>query len=185
VIVCVSRLVPRKGQDVLIQALPKIRQRVPGTALLLVGRPNRARFLWWLQQLAVREGVADHVIFAGGVPGDQLPEYYAAGDVFAMPCRARRLGLDVEGLGIVYLEASAVARPVIAGESGGAPETVRQGESGYVVDGRDPNAVAARVVGMLADAAERDRLGRGGRRWVEQAWTWDVAARRLQDLLQG
>ena len=185
VIVCVSRLVPRKGQDILIQALPKIRQRVPGTALLLVGRPNRARFLWWLQQLAAREGVADHVIFAGGVPGDQLPEYYAAGDVFAMPCRTRRLGLDVEGLGIVYLEASAVARPVIAGASGGAPEAVREGESGYVVDGRDPTAVAARVVGLLADAAERDRLGRAGRRWVEQAWTWDVAARRLQDLLQG
>ena len=103
-IVCVSRLVPRKGQDVLIRALPRIRQQVPDAALLLVGRPNRARFLRWLQLLAAREGVADHVIFAGGVPGDQLAEYYAAGDLFAMPCRTRRLGLDVEGLGIVYLK---------------------------------------------------------------------------------
>jgi phosphatidylinositol alpha-1,6-mannosyltransferase len=102
-----------------------------------------------------------------------------------MPCRTRRLGLDVEGLGIVYLEASAVARPVIAGESGGAPEAVREGESGYVVNGRDPTVVAAHVVGMLADAAERERLGWAGRRWVEQAWTWDVAAAQLQDLLQG
>ena len=185
VIVCVSRLVPRKGQDVLIRALPSIRQQAPDAALLLVGRPNRARFLQWLRLLAAREGVADHVIFAGGVPGDQLPEYYAAGDVFAMPCRTRRLGLDVEGLGIVYLEASAVARPVIAGESGGAPEAVREGESGYVVNGRDPTAVATHVVGILADAAERERLGRAGRRWVEQAWTWDVAAAQLQDLLQG
>jgi phosphatidylinositol alpha-1,6-mannosyltransferase len=185
VIVCVSRLVPRKGQDVLIRALPRIRQQAPDAALLLVGRPNRARFLRWLQLLAAREGVADHVIFAGGIPGDQLAEYYAAGDVFAMPCRTRRLGLDVEGLGIVYLEASAVARAVIAGESGGAPEAVRAGESGYVVNGRDPAAVAAQVVGLLADAAERERLGRAGRRWVEQAWTWDVAAAQLHSLLQG
>jgi phosphatidylinositol alpha-1,6-mannosyltransferase len=185
VIVCVSRLVPRKGQDVLIRALPRIRQQAPDAALLLVGRPNRARFLRWLQLLAAREGVADHVIFAGGVPGDQLAEYYAAGDLFAMPCRTRRLGLDVEGLGIVYLEASAVARAVIAGESGGAPEAVREGESGYVVNGRDPTAVAAQIVGLLADAAERERLGRAGRRWVEQAWTWDVAAAQLHSLLQG
>jgi phosphatidyl-myo-inositol dimannoside synthase len=185
VIVCVSRLVPRKGQDVLIRALPRIRQQAPDAALLLVGRPNRARFLRCLELLAAREGVADHVIFTGGVPRDQLPEYYAAGDLFAMPCRTRRLGLDVEGLGIVYLEASAVARPVIAGESGGAPEAVREGESGYVVNGRDPTAVAAQVVGMLADAAERERLGHAGRRWVEQAWTWDVAAAQLHSLLQG
>jgi phosphatidylinositol alpha-1,6-mannosyltransferase len=185
VIVCVSRLVPRKGQDALIRALPRIRQQAPDAALLLVGRPTRARFLRWLQLLAAREGVADHVIFAGGVPGDQLAEYYAAGDLFAMPCRTRRLGLDVEGLGIVYLEASAVARAVIAGESGGAPEAVREGESGYVVNGRDPTAVAAQIVGLLADAAERERLGRAGRRWVEQAWTWDVAAAQLHSLLQG
>jgi phosphatidylinositol alpha-1,6-mannosyltransferase len=185
VIVCVSRLVPRKGQDALIRALPRIRQQAPDAALLLVGRPNRARFLRWLQLLAAREGVADHVIFAGGVPGDQLAEYYAAGDLFAMPCRTRRLGLDVEGLGIVYLEASAVARAVIAGESGGAPEAVREGESGYVVNGRDPTAVADQIVGLLADAAERERLGRAGRRWVEQAWTWDVAAAQLHSLLQG
>jgi phosphatidylinositol alpha-1,6-mannosyltransferase len=185
VIVCVSRLVPRKGQDVLIRALPRIRQQAPDAALLLVGRPNRARFLRWLQLLAAREGIADHVIFAGGVPGDRLAEYYAAGDLFAMPCRTRRLGLDVEGLGIVYLEASAVARAVIAGESGGAPEAVREGESGYVVNGRDPTAVAAQIVGLLADATERERLGRAGRRWVEQAWTWDVAAAQLHSLLQG
>jgi len=185
VIVCVSRLVARKGQDVLIRALPRIRQQAPDAALLLVGRPNRARFLRWLELLAAREGVADHVIFAGAVPGHQLPEYYAAGDVFAMPCRTRRLGLDVEGLGIVYLEASAVARPVVAGESGGAPEAVREGESGYVVNGRDPAAVAAKVVSLLANAAERERLGRAGRRWVEQAWTWDVAAAQLYELLQG
>ena len=179
-----SRLVARKGQDVLIRALPRIRQQVPDAALLLVGRPNRVRFARSLERLADHEGVADHVIFAGGVPGDQLPEHYAAGDVFAMPCRTRRLGLDVEGLGIVYLEASAVARPVIAGESGGAPEAVRDGESGRVVDGRDPTVVAARIIDLLRSPPERERMGRAGRQWVEQAWTWDVAAARLQDLVQ-
>ena len=184
VVVCVSRLVARKGQDVLIRALPRIRQQVPDAALLLVGRPNRMRFARSLERLADHEGVADHVIFAGGVPGDQLPEHYAAGDVFAMPCRTRRLGLDVEGLGIVYLEASAVGRPVIAGESGGAPEAVRDGESGHVVDGRDPTIVAARIVDLLRSPQERERMGRAGRQWVEQAWTWDVAATRLQDLVQ-
>ncbi len=184
VVVCVSRLVARKGQDVLIRALPRIRQQVPDAALLLVGRPNRVRFARSLERLADHEGVADHVIFAGGVPGDQLPEHYAAGDVFAMPCRTRRLGLDVEGLGIVYLEASAVARPVIAGESGGAPEAVRDGESGRVVDGRDPTVVAARIIDLLRSPPERERMGRAGRQWVEQAWTWDVAAARLQDLVQ-
>ena len=184
VIVCVSRLVPRKGQDALIRALPRIgsRLRMPRC---FSSATQSVRSLRWLQLLAAREGVADHVIFAGGVPGDQLAEYYAAGDLFAMPCRTRLLGLDVEGLGIVYLEASAVARAVIAGESGGAPEAVREGESGYVVNGRDPTAVAAQIVGLLADAAERERLGRAGRRWVEQAWTWDVAAAQLHSLLQG
>jgi phosphatidylinositol alpha-1,6-mannosyltransferase len=128
--------------------------------------------------------VTEHVVFTGGVPGDQLPAYYAAGDVFAMPCRTRRFGLDVEGLGIVYLEASAVARPVIAGDSGGAPEAVRHGESGFVVDGRDPAAVAARIVELLRHRAERERMGEAGRCWVEQSWTWDVAAARLHDILQ-
>jgi len=183
VIVCVSRLVPRKGQDVLIRALPRIRQQAPDAALLLVGRPNRARFLRWLQLLASREGVADHVIFAGGVPGDQLPEYYAAGDVFAMPCRTRRLGLDVEGLGIVYLEASASGVPVVAGRSGGAPETVLDGETGVVVDGWDVGAIAAAVSDLLADPGRAVAMGAAGRRWVVDNWQWKAQAERLARLL--
>ena len=118
VVVCVSRLVPRKGQDMLIRALPLIRRRVPDAALLIVsGGPDAPR----LHRLAVTTGVADDVIFTGSVPWEELPRYYAAGDVFAMPCRTRRGGLDVEGLGIVYLEASATGLPVVAGDSGGAP----------------------------------------------------------------
>ena len=110
VVVCVSRLVPRKGQDMLIRALPAIRQRVPGAALVIVGGgPHRTA----LHRLAHRFGVSDDVVFTDGVPGDELPAHHAMADVFAMPCRTRGAGLDVEGLGIVYLEASASGVPAV------------------------------------------------------------------------
>jgi phosphatidylinositol alpha-1,6-mannosyltransferase len=177
VIVCVSRLVPRKGQDLLIQALPLVRRELPDAALLLVGRgPYHDRLL----ELAREHGV----VLTGGVPHDELPAHYAAGDVFAMPCRTRRLGMDVEGLGIVYLEASAVGLPVLAGNSGGAPDAVRHGETGYVVDGRSVPGVAARLLELLRDDALRSRLGAAGRAWVERDWTWTGAADRLGELLQ-
>jgi phosphatidylinositol alpha-1,6-mannosyltransferase len=182
VVVCVSRLVRRKGQDVLIDALPAIRAAVPGTALLLVGK---GRYERELRARAARRGVADHVVFTGGVAFPELPEHYAAGDVFAMPCRTRRKGLDVEGLGIVFLEASAVGLPVVAGDSGGAPEAVREGETGCVVDGRDVAAVTGRIVRLLRDKDLRSAMGSAGRSWVEQGWPWDVLAAQLTGLLQG
>jgi phosphatidylinositol alpha-1,6-mannosyltransferase len=180
VIVCVSRLVSRKGQDLLISALPAIRAAVPEVALLLVGTgPCEAR----LRALADRRRVAQAVIFTGGVPFPELPEHYAAGDVFAMPCRTRRRGFDVEGLGIVYLEASATGLPVVAGDSGGAPEAVREDETGYVVGGRDVAALTDRLIRLLRNPELRTRLGGAGRRWVERSWTWDRLARRLGEML--
>jgi phosphatidylinositol alpha-1,6-mannosyltransferase len=181
VIVCVSRLVPRKGQDVLIEALPAIRESVPDAALLLVGKGPYER---QLRTLADRHGVAEHVVFAGGVAFPELPEHYAAGDVFAMPCRTRRKGLDVEGLGIVFLEASAAGLPVLAGDSGGAPEAVREGETGYVVGGLDVAAVTQRLITLLLDGNLRRDLGTAGRAWVEKQWRWDLLAARLTDMLQ-
>lgn len=180
VIVCVSRLVPRKGQDTLVRALPAVRREVPGTALLLVGAgPYEHR----LRALARDRGVAEHVVFAGGVADGELPDYYAAGDVFAMPCRTRRAGLDVEGLGIVYLEASAVGLPVVAGNSGGAPDTVQAGRTGYVVEGRDAATLVRRLVELLQDEPMRRRFGVAGRKWVQRDWTWEVMAARLATLL--
>ena len=180
VVVCVSRLVPRKGQDTLIRAMPAIRRRVPDAALLLVsGGPYRST----LEALAAENGVADHVFFTGAVPWADLPAHFAAGDVFAMPCRTRRGGLDVEGLGIVYLEASAMGLPVVAGNSGGSPDAVREGETGYVVPGRDVAATADRVAAVLADPALAARLGAAGREWVRARWRWDTQARRLAELL--
>jgi phosphatidyl-myo-inositol dimannoside synthase len=178
VIVCVSRLVSRKGQDALIQALPVVRRRVPDAALLVVGGgPDRDR----LRRLA-----GDlPVVFTGSVPWPDLPVHYAAGDVYAMPCRTRRRGLDVEGLGIVYLEASAIGLPVIAGHSGGAPDAVREGETGYVVGGRDLGALTDRLVTLLTDRDLAHRLGRAGRAWVEAEWRWDTQADRMSALLTG
>src|SRR3954447_7038373 len=180
VIVCVSRLVPRKGQDTLLHALPLVRHRVRDAALLLVGA---GRYLEELAALAASLGVADSVVFAGGVPHAELPAHYAAGDVFAMPCRTRRAGLDVEGLGMVFLEASATGLPVVVGDSGGAPDAVRDGRTGCLVDGRDVGAVADRLSQLLTDDALRARMGAAGRVWVERDWRWDVLADRLRGLL--
>lgn len=182
VVVCVSRLVPRKGQDALIRALPAVRRRVPGAALLVVGGgPYRST----LERLARDVGVARDVVFTGSVPWDELPAHFAAGQVYAMPCRTRNRGLDVEGLGIVYLEASATGLPVVAGDSGGAPDAVREGETGYVVDGRAPDRIADRLVTLLADPELARRMGAAGRSWVEREWRWEAQAERLTGLLAG
>lgn len=180
VVVCVSRLVKRKGQDTLIRALPRILRDVPDAVLLVVGGgPYRDG----LEKLVDEVGVRRSVVFTGPVPWSELPAHHEAGDVFAMPCRTRRRGLDVEGLGIVYLEASAVGRPVVAGDSGGAPDAVLDGETGYVVDGRAPAQVADRVTELLTDPVKAKAMGERGRRWVEEAWRWDLLAERLKGLL--
>jgi phosphatidyl-myo-inositol dimannoside synthase len=182
VVVCVSRLVPRKGQDTLIRAMPAIQRRVPDAALLIVGGgPYRQA----LQRLARERGVDRDVVFTGSVPWAELPGHYAAGDVYAMPCRTRNRGLDVEGLGIVYLEASAVGLPVITGDSGGAPDAVRDGETGYVVGGRDIDALAERLVGLLTDPGRARAMGVAGRAWVEREWPWEAQAARMAELLGG
>jgi phosphatidylinositol alpha-1,6-mannosyltransferase len=181
-VVCVSRLVPRKGQDMLIRALPELWRRVPDVALLVVGGgPYRAR----LRTLADRAGVADRVVFTGSVPWAELPAHYAAGDVFAMPARTRGKGLDVEGLGLVYLEASATGLPVVAGRSGGAPETVLDEVTGHVVDGTDVRQLTDTLAALLADPVRAARMGRAGREWVGENWRWADLATRLAGLLEG
>ncbi|MFF3563120.1 glycosyltransferase family 4 protein [Streptomyces sp. NPDC002574] len=180
VIVCVSRLVPRKGQDTLILALPRILAVQPDAVLLVVGGGPYANEL---KRLAAETGVTDSVVFTGAVPWEELPAHFGAGDVFAMPCRTRRRGLDVEGLGIVYLEASATGLPVVAGDSGGAPDAVLDGETGWVVRGGVPEDAADRILALLGDAELRQRMGERGRKWVEDAWRWDLLADRLKALL--
>jgi phosphatidylinositol alpha-1,6-mannosyltransferase len=110
---------------------------------------------------------------------------YAAGDVYALPCRTRGRGLDVVGLGIVYLEASATGLPVVAGDSGGAPDAVREGETGFVVGGRDVAVIADRVARLLEDSSLASRMGAAGRAWVDAEWRWDLQAERMRALLEG
>ncbi len=180
VVACISRLVRRKGQDVLIRAWPRVRARFPDAVLMLVGDgPDRQR----LERLVERVGALG-VHLLGGVSGQELPVYYAACDVFAMPCRTRRAGLDVEGLGMVYLEAAACARPVIAGTSGGAPEAVRDGQTGLIVpDPRSPAAVGASILELLEDRERATAMGLAGRAWVAGEWSWDVLAQRWRELV--
>ena len=175
VIVCVSRLVPRKGQDLLIKALPLVQQAIPDAALLIVGGGPSFKSL---------SGHRD-VVLTGSVPWEELPAHYDAGDVFAMPCRSRFGGLEVEGLGIVFLEASATGLPVVAGRSGGSPDAVLDGVTGYVVDGTSVTEVAARLVQLLADPVAAAAMGAAGREWVEREWRWDVLAARLRSVLAG
>jgi phosphatidylinositol alpha-1,6-mannosyltransferase len=181
-VVCLSRLVPRKGQDMLIRALPAVRQRVDGAALVIAGG---GPYLETLRRLAERFGVGEHVTFTGGVPAADLPAYHAMADVFAMPCRTRGAGLDVEGLGIVFLEASATGVPVIAGCSGGAPETVQHNKTGLLVEGRSVNQIADAVTELLADPDRAAAMGAAGRDWVTARWRWDALAARLSELIPG
>ncbi|MFF9079495.1 glycosyltransferase family 4 protein [Streptomyces rubiginosohelvolus] len=181
VILCAARLVPRKGQDTLIRALPAVLRSVPDAVLLLTGDGPYARTL---QRLAADTGVADAVVLAGGRPHPEMPEHYAAADVFAMPCRTRRGGLEVEGLGIVFLEAAAAGLPVLVGDSGGAPDTVRDGETGHLVDGRDTAAVADRLVTLLRDREAAAAMGEKGRAWVREEWGWESAYATLAGLLR-
>ncbi|WP_346622994.1 glycosyltransferase family 4 protein [Blastococcus montanus] len=180
VVVCVSRLVARKGQDVLVAGWPRVLARHPGARMLLVGggpaEPS-------LRRAVTAAGLQDSVVVTGPVRHEELPAHYAAGDVFAMPCRTRRGGLDVEGLGMVFLEAAACGLPVVAGTSGGAPEAVRQGVTGHVVDPRSPTAVAAALVRLLDDPDRARAMGKAGRAWVEQRWSWTTIAADLDRLL--
>ncbi|WP_062193474.1 glycosyltransferase family 4 protein [Streptomyces sp. AVP053U2] len=179
VILCMARMVPRKGQDMLIRAMPLIRRQVPEAVLLVVGRgPDEQR----LRRLAQRH--ADGAVrFTGGKPHTETPRYYAAADVFAMPCRTRKGGLEAEGLGIVFLEAAATGLPVVVGNSGGAPDTVADGTTGRVVDGRDVPAIADMLTGILLDADRAAAMGAAGREWARDSWSWDGSAQRLMELL--
>jgi phosphatidylinositol alpha-1,6-mannosyltransferase len=180
VVVCVSRLVPRKGQDVLVAGWSHVLARHPDARLLLVGAGPSERSL---RRAVEARGLAHSVVLTGGVEPAALPGHYAAGDVFAMPCRTRRAGLDVEGLGMVFLEAAACGRPVVAGTSGGAPETVREGVTGHVVDPRSPQAVASTIADLLDDPARARAMGAAGRAWVEQRWSWTTIAETFAGLL--
>ena len=181
IIVCVGRLVHRKGQDKLIESMAAIVQEIPNAHLLLVGEgPYRTH----LEKLVQKNHVEDCVTFIGRIQFAALPSYICVGDIFAMPSRSRFAGLEVEGLGIVYLEASACGLPVIAGASGGAPDAVIDGVTGVVVDGLDCGAIAVAAIQLLNDPTQSRTMGLEGRRWVEENWRWKIWADEFATLLR-
>ena len=173
-IVCISRFVPRKGQDQLLRAMPLVREEFPDAQLLLIGRGRYRAALEQLAEIYCPDAVIQEA--------ESIETALHAADVFAMPARTRGGGLDVEGLGIVYLEAQACGLPVIAGDSGGAPETVT-GETGVVVKGTSVRELAEALKAVLADPQRRLRMGQAGRRHVEENWTWRIMGQRLRQLM--
>ena len=181
VIVSVGRLVHRKGQDSLICALPEILQRHSDAHILLIGT---GPYLNHLENLAKKFAVQDSITFIGRIQYSDLPRYISAGDVFAMPSRSRLAGLEVEGLGIVYLEASACGLPVVAGKSGGAPDAVIEGETGITVDGRDPAEIARAVIYLFDNPIKANEMGQRGREWIISNWRWDIWSTKFSELLK-
>lgn len=180
VIVSVGRLVHRKGQDHLIESMTAVVNEVPNAHLVLVGEgPYRKHLMNLVEKLSLH----DCVTFIGRIQYEDLPTYFCVGDVFAMPSRSRFFGLEVEGLGIVYLEASACGLPVIAGASGGAPDAVLDGVTGVVVDGLDNAAIAVEIINLLKDPARASAMGRAGREWIVDKWRWEIWAEEFKKLL--
>jgi phosphatidylinositol alpha-1,6-mannosyltransferase len=180
VIISVGRLVHRKGQDKLITALPAIKAAVPNVQLVLVGvGPHQD----YLEKLALKLNVSDCVTFIGRINYAELPKYICIGDIFAMPSRSRFFGLEVEGLGIVYLEASSCGLPVVGGKSGGAPDAVLIGETGLVVDGTKPAEIAEACIELLNNPELCVLMGAAGRAWIIENWRWDIWATKYAALL--
>ena len=179
VIVSVGRLVPRKGQDKLVKAMPAILKSRPNAHLLFVGSGSYRKAL---ENLIAERELGRNVTFTGRVNYDELTRYICVGDIFAMPSRSRLAGLEVEGLGIVYLEASACGLPVLAGDSGGAPDAVLPGKTGLVVNGLDVNAVADGAIKLLS--GDRTAMGQAGRQWALANWDWNIWASKFLDLVE-
>jgi phosphatidylinositol alpha-1,6-mannosyltransferase len=182
VIVSVGRLVHRKGQDQLIKAMPKILEDFPDAILLLVGEGPIKQMLF---NSAKQLGVLSKVVFAGRVSHHELPDYICLGEIFAMPVRSRFSGLEVEGLGIVYLEASACALPVIVGDTGGAVDAVLDKKTGLLVDGKNSDQIAKAICQLLADPAQARQMGATGRQWVINNWQLSNWSQKFNQVLIG
>ena len=181
-LICVGRLVHRKGQDKLIAAMPKIKEAIPNAQLLFVGSGPRAEYL---QRAITKLDLAEDIKLLGRVKYEELPAHFLLGDVFVMPSRSRLFGLEVEGLGIVYLEASASGLPVIAGDSGGAPDAVIPNKTGLLVDGRDTESIATACIKLLSNPTLAKEFGKNGRQWTVSTWSWYIWGEKFAKVLEG
>jgi glycosyltransferase involved in cell wall biosynthesis len=181
VILTVGNLVARKGHDMVIRALPRLRQIIPDVTYLIVGDgPYRQQ----LTTMAEDMNVKDLVIFAGQIPERELPDVYRLSDVFAMPSRELLDECDVEGFGLVFLEANACAKPVVGGRSGGIPDAVEDGVTGFLADPNDSGDIADAIARLLSDSDLTIRMGRQGRLRVLNNFTWQHVGNRVQGILE-
>ena len=180
ILLSVSRLVKRKGHDMVIKALPRVRSVVPHILYLIVGvGPEEGN----LRRLVSETGVEDCVEFLNSVPNEELLHLYNLSDVFIMVSREIEDEGQVEGFGIVYLEANACGKPVIGGWSGGVEDAVLNGATGLLVDPLDPGEVAQAIIKLLTDTSYAEELGKNGRRRVEEELNWKTTCRKLSHYL--
>ena len=177
IILTVARLVPHKGQDVIVRALPQLVREFPNLRYVVVGEGHDETRL---RAIAVELGVESSVIFAGPIAEDDLPEAYATATIYAGPSRVDN-EINVEGFGISFLEASSSGLPVVAGDSGGVRSAVRDGETGIVLAPRDVDAWVAALGDLLRNDQKRQMLGAAGRKAVEDCFNWDRVARDTRD----
>jgi phosphatidyl-myo-inositol dimannoside synthase len=181
ILLTVARLVPRKGIDTMIAALPELARSFPGVRYRVVGAgPDRARLL----ALAVEHGVRERVELAGAAEPRQLPAIYAAADLFVLASREEPERGDVEGFGMVLLEAQAAGTAVVAAQSGGMPDALLPGETGVLVPPRDPAALARAIGELLADRPRLQAMRAAARRYA-QGRTWRRVAAEVQRILAG
>ena len=177
ILITVARLVPHKGQDTVIRALPKVAAQFPDVRYVIVGEGgDKTR----LSGLASDLGVEANVIFAGALTDADLPEAYATSAIYVGASRIDR-EINAEGYGISFLEASSSGLPVVAGDSGGVRSAVRHGETGIVIDPEDSGKWADTILSLLHDDTRREELGRAGRAAVESYYNWDRVARDTRD----
>ena len=175
ILLTVGRLQRRKGQDMIIRALPLIKHHIPNVFYLIVGSGEEEKYL---RDLAATLGVAENVVFVGSIGDDERAAYYAACDVFVMP--NREIDADIEGFGIVFLEAGAAGKPVIGGLSGGTADAIQDGITGLRVGGESASAIATAVIDLSIDTSRAQSMGRAGRQRVKDAFTWEKIVERTR-----
>jgi phosphatidylinositol alpha-1,6-mannosyltransferase len=179
IILTVGRLVERKGHDRVIQSLPKVLEKIPNAIYLVVGAGANLKYL---KELVVLLKIEDHVLFFTDIADSELPGFYQLADVFIMPSR-KLAGGDIEGFGIVYLEANGFGKPVIAGRAGGAVEAVEDGINGLVVDPESITEIADALIKILKDKALATKFGEAGKLRIAKKFNWFEQAKRLINLL--
>lgn len=179
VILTVANLVERKGQDMVIQALPTVVKEYSDLKYIIVGEgEDRPKLEQSIKELQLEKNVC----LTGAVPDEDLPAYYYLADIFVMP--GRQAGVHVEGFGIAYAEASACAKPVIGGKTGGVVEAVVHGETGILVNPENPNEIGAAILKLLRNPELAGWLGEKGRQRVRKELTWEVGAQKVLQVIQ-